>query len=84
MLLVVPDVPDLESRKPIITAIGVLVRGDTLSCEALIASQHVPEQTLTAHLHERGRKPRVMRVSWSPIEPGVAHKNAVIDIVKEP
>jgi len=73
----------MESQKPLVQGFGVRVRGDILFCEALFVKEHVSEQVLAAELHERGRKPRVVRVAWSPIEAGVLHKDASIDLVKE-
>lgn len=83
MLLVVPEVPGLRSTKPLVQGYGARLRGDALSCEALFAAVHIPDQTLTAELHERGKHPRRVRLDWTSVEPRVLHKDAVIDLAKE-
>ena len=83
MLLVVPEVSGLESRKPLIQGFGCrLLGGDTLSCEALFAAQPIPTQAPRAELHVRGRKPATITLDWSEVPPGL-YRNAQIDLVKE-
>ncbi len=83
MLLVVPEVPGVKAAKPLVQGYGVRLGGDTLSCEALFAAVHVPEQVLHAELHERGKHPRRVRLAWTPVEAKVLHKGASIDLAKE-
>jgi hypothetical protein len=83
MLLVVPEVPGTESRKPLIQGFGCrLLGGDTLSCEALFAARPIPTQALRAQLHTRGRRPTTVTLDWSEVPAGL-YRNAQIDLIKE-
>ena len=82
MLLVVPEVPDQPSAKPLVQGFGCRLGGDTLSCEVLYVGAPIPEQLLAAQLITRGRKPTLVSLDWSPLPPGL-YRNARIDL-KEP
>lgn len=82
MLLVVPEVPGQPSRKPLLQGYGCRLRGDTLSCETLYVDRHIPEQTLTGELHERGKPPVLVTLAWEPMEPAL-WGNARIPVAKE-
>jgi hypothetical protein len=83
VLLVVPEVSGVESRKPLVQGFGCrLLGGDTLSCEALFIAREIPDQTLRAELHVRHQPPRVVTLAWSDTPPGL-YQNAQIDLVKE-
>lgn len=83
MLLVVPDVPGMPSRKPLIQGYGCRrVGNDAISCETVFVDRHVPTQTLVAQLHERHKPPITVRLDWSPLPPGL-HGRVVIDITLE-
>ena len=77
MLLAVPDHPGL-------LGFGCRVGDGALSCEALTVSASIPAQVLTAHLHERGKRPRVVRLDWTELPARQeAYRFAQIDIAKE-
>lgn len=82
MLLVVPEVPDQPSRKPLVQGFGCHLRGDTLSCEALFVATVIPDQELVGELRQRHGPPRRVRLAWSSLEPAL-YKNASIDVTKE-
>ena len=47
-------------------------------------SASIPAQVLTAHLHERGKRPRVVRLDWTELPARQeAYRFAQIDIAKE-
>ena len=47
-------------------------------------SAEIPAQVLTAHLHERGKRARVVRLDWTELPVSAeAYRFAQIDIVKE-
>lgn len=83
MLLVVPEVPHLPSRKPLVQGYGCRLRGDTLSCEALFVAVDIPAQTLLGELHERGQHPRRVRLEWTPLAPAL-WRDATITLAREP
>jgi len=82
VLLVVPEVPSLESLKPVIQGFGCRLGGGVLSCEALFTEVIVPTQVLVGELHVRGRPPSTVRLDWSEIPPGL-YRNAEIDVLQE-
>ena len=79
MLLVVPEVPDQPSRKPLVQGYGCALRGDTLSCEALFVGREIPDQVLVGELRQRHGPPRRVALAWSTLEPAL-YKNASIDV----
>jgi hypothetical protein len=34
-------------------------------------------------LHERGKKPLIVRLAWTPVQPAELHGNARIDTIEE-
>lgn len=82
MLLVVPEVPNQPSGKPLVLGFGCRLGGGTLSCETLFIAEAIPDQPLVAHLHARGRSPVGVTLAWSDTPPGL-YRTASID-VKEP
>lgn len=83
MLLVVPDVPNQASRKPLLQGFGCRrVGSGALSCETLYVDAHIPTQVLTAELHERHTPPITVRLDWTPLPPGL-HGRVVIDLEEE-
>lgn len=83
MLLVVPDVPGMPSRKPLIQGYGCRrVGNDAIFCETVFVDRHIPTQVLVAQLHERHKPPITVRLDWSPLPPGL-HGRVVIDITQE-
>ena len=81
--MVVPEVPGVESRKPVIQAAGVFLGDGTLSCRALVAARHVPAQRLTALLLKRHREPVPVLIDWTPVAEKRAHGDVRIDLAKE-
>jgi len=82
MLLVVPEVPNQASGKPLLQGYGCRLRGGTLSCEVLFVGADIPAQTLPADLYERGRVPQRVALEWTPLEPRL-WKQATITISEE-
>ena len=80
MLLVVPEVPDQPSRKPLVQGFGCHLRGDTLSCEALFVGREIPDQVLAGELRQRHGPAKAVRLAWSTLEPAL-YKNASIDVM---
>ena len=82
MLLVVPEVPNQPSGKPLLQGFGCRLRDGALSCETLFVDQHIPAQVLMGELHERHKPPVNVRLDWTPLPPGL-HGRVVIDLEEE-
>ena len=83
MLLVVPEVPNQPSRKPLVQGFGCRLGGGHLSCEALFVAEDIPSQPLAAELHERHKPPARVMLDWSSTNAGL-YQHASIDVTKEP
>jgi hypothetical protein len=89
LLLVVPEVPGVESRKPVIQAFGVTLGDGQVSCDALCLERFVPGQELRAELRNRRSEPVIVTLAWAPptseaeFDPRRALGGVTIDLVKE-
>lgn len=83
MLLVVPEVPDQPSAKPLVQGYGCRLGAGTLSCDTLYIESVIPAQELKALLIERGRHPKPVTLNWGGSLAPDVHGNATLDL-KEP
>lgn len=82
MLLVVPEVPNQPSRKPLVQGFGCGLRDGALFCEVLFVARDIPDQVLSGELRQRHGPPKRVRLEWSTLEPAL-YRNASIDVQKE-
>lgn len=82
MLLVVPEVPNQPSGKPLLQGFGCLLRDGTLFCEALFVAVEIPDQELVGELLQRHGPPRSVRLAWSTLEPAL-YRDASINVEEE-
>jgi hypothetical protein len=82
VLLVVPEVPNQPSRKPLVQGFGCRLGGGHVSCEALFVATEIPTQTLAAELRERHKPPTRVSIAWSGTRAGL-YQNASIDTLEE-
>lgn len=82
MLLVVPEVRNQPSGKPLVQGYGCHLRDGTLFCEALFVAASIPGQELAGELLQRHGPPQRVRLDWSTLEPAL-YRNASIDLKEE-
>ena len=82
MLLVVPEVPNQPSGKPLLQGFGCRLRDGTLSCEALFVAAEIPGQELVGELLQRHAPAKRVLLAWSTLEPAL-YRDASIDLEEE-